>query len=1017
VEKYGGNLPAKKVRKAPAKRVVRKATPGKGAGSAAGAALARPKADTGDILANTVTTFAKTPAERKQGLKVLHQRKAQEQAVKIAPVLSVLEQTTRPLHAIAGAADAAITGKRSVGSGFTRGMHNRDHTTFSTVLKHAGAPKAVQSVAGFALDVAADPTTYLSFGTSSVTRKAALDAGNAAAARAAKAGMSKAGQETVAKQAAKQAAAAAKPGQGLTIKLGGHAAPGVTSGTAAVARTVRKIPTPSKVKAAGGGAKNLVRDVRPTIAPAGIPKQEFLRVHDAAASARGGIAHATARAQAHAQGLQKHVPDPVEQGAVIHAIETKTIGQLPEHLRKPAIAVRSELRYARRKAVRSGLAVHNVERSTTPGAAKGYFPHALADALHAGDGAVEPVTVEGVGRRAPSTGSMKHRTDQRPVQTINAEEPGKFSTDLPLIAANHLAGIGTATERAHFNRVLASAGRPIAHGESPAKTEAVYVVKGANIHEVKPGEGMVKGGRYVALDRKLAESSLASVSAIKEATATGHLFNKGNRLFKRVATFTPGFHVRNAIGDTQMAYLSQPGHRLPVNTVKSLKVIRAARAQDKAVRKLEAPKASGKTIKIAGQRVPVEQAVTAMRRNAATQTGYIGRELDDLVGRKADGQVKKVRRGSGSVTRLMQDRENLMRGATYLHQVDTGAAPHIAGRVSRDTHIDYGDLTPFERQARRVLPFYTFTARATPLHIKKLLTNPGKFANYQKLREEAAAAFGLQPGYENDESTYQKQQAGIPLKIGGKAVSVSLGLPVTTLNWIPAGSPAQVMANTTDYLAGMVTPFIKSPVEYKTGKSFFTHNDIQSKDAPLVSAPGWVKQVYEHDKKLAKVLGIVPDYVDSSGKKTWGWYGRADYVMKQFPGPFNVVKQLTTPGTNRAGQGTTGKTVAALTGIKPSPIDPIPVKKGDLYQQRDAIKQELGALSQRGIKGDNANQRRTDLNKKMRDIQTQIYELSLKHGDKLPSSGAPTGGGSGWGAPSSKKSGWGAPSKSKSGWG
>ena len=110
--------------------------------------------------------------------------------------------------------------------------------------------------------------------------------------------------------------------------------------------------------------------------------------------------------------------------------------------------------------------------------------------------------------------------------------------------------------------------------------------------------------------------------------------------------------------------------------------------------------------------------------------------------------------------------------------------------------------------------------------------------------------------------------------------------------------------------------------------------------------------------------------------------------------------------------------LAAATGVKPSLIDPVAKHKSDLYEQRNALQQQLSVLGQRGIKGENANQQRIELNKKVRELNTQIYNLSLKHGDKLPASGAPSSkGGSGWGAPASKKSGWGAPKSSKSGWG
>lgn len=101
--------------------------------------------------------------------------------------LKVLEQTTRPLHAIAGSVDAALTGKSlsEVHHAFTRGILNKDKVTFSEVLAHQGAPKWTRAVGGFTLDVALDPTTYLTLGAGGVARKAVQEAAKSAAAHGA----------------------------------------------------------------------------------------------------------------------------------------------------------------------------------------------------------------------------------------------------------------------------------------------------------------------------------------------------------------------------------------------------------------------------------------------------------------------------------------------------------------------------------------------------------------------------------------------------------------------------------------------------------------------------------------------------------------------------------------------------------------------------------------------------------------------------------------------------------------
>lgn len=98
-------------------------------------------------------------------------------------VVDILDETTRPVHGEAGAVKAAIQGK-NVPKAFLRGIQNKDKTTFSDVLDAAGVDnKYVKGVAGFGLDVAADPTTYLTLGASVPARAAAKKAAEKEATR------------------------------------------------------------------------------------------------------------------------------------------------------------------------------------------------------------------------------------------------------------------------------------------------------------------------------------------------------------------------------------------------------------------------------------------------------------------------------------------------------------------------------------------------------------------------------------------------------------------------------------------------------------------------------------------------------------------------------------------------------------------------------------------------------------------------------------------------------------------
>jgi hypothetical protein len=141
----------------------------------------------------------------------------------------VLEQTTRPLHAVAGAANEDVKRIKRNGASellsikphasslkaASRGIQNKDKTTFSDVLKTAGVKnKTIRSVGGFVADVGLDPTTYATFGTGTIARKAAVKASENATKKALSKGLTQDQAQRFGERAARQAAKTAPKAKG-----------------------------------------------------------------------------------------------------------------------------------------------------------------------------------------------------------------------------------------------------------------------------------------------------------------------------------------------------------------------------------------------------------------------------------------------------------------------------------------------------------------------------------------------------------------------------------------------------------------------------------------------------------------------------------------------------------------------------------------------------------------------------------------------------------------------------------
>ena len=91
-----------------------------------------------------------------------------------------------------------------------------------------------------------------------------------------------------------------------------------------------------------------------------------------------------------------------------------------------------------------------------------------------------------------------------------------------------------------------------------------------------------------------------------------------------------------------------------------------------------------------------------------------------------------------------ESREDLLRLASFRRALKRGDTPEAAATWANRHHFDYGDLTETEvRALRRVMPFYTFMARNTPLQLASLIKSPGRFATLEK------SAFAVLDVYEH----------------------------------------------------------------------------------------------------------------------------------------------------------------------------------------------------------------------------------------------------------------------------
>ncbi len=960
----------------------------------------------------------KSPRAKKEGLDTLaaasigSKRSEAKRANVNAGVVKILDETLRGVRASAGATRELAKGDpQDVPGAILKGLVKNKGPLYGDVLREdVGLPKGVAGPAGFVADVALDPITYLSVGTVPAARVAA----RSAAKNAAKAGMSKAGQENVARAAAKRAG----DDRGLSVRFAGREVPGVNRATTAANRRVKRAAASAaekpgvrrvalKARSARAGAKAAARDVRPQLRPVGAGRLEHETARQSARRARAATTQNAAKVEREARDLATRI-GPANYEKVIDAIERGKIGSLPSELRKPARDIRDRLRYAQRIRRRSGL---------KEGSIRNYFPHAQEEALLKGLGIVKDEASNIARGRVLQPGSSKKRELKLPISEANAklaaEGKGKFSTDAPLVYLNYMDETGKLASRTKLANELAKAGRPVRFSTrfkttKNGKRKALRVPKPIDL---KPEEaifhlgykggvrdlrklttkeqaqllkGKSKPGQYVVLNERVYKNTLQSAAVKQSESPLGRTFDKTTGAWKRIATATPGFHARNMIGDTQMAYLGQPARKLLGNVKAGGTALRVASREE---RNPFDRVPSNKTVKVKGKDIPAEQFVKMAREQGVIRSGYIGRELEDLAGRNVKA-AKKIsgggvgKRFSTGLQRAMANREDLMRLATFKSGLDDGLSPAKAADKAMDFHIDYGDLTEFERKVgRRAAPFYTFSARALPLHAKALVQTPGKFAVYEKARQELATTFGFDDDWQEGLQVFQKRQAPIPVKVGGKNYVLSGALPLTLLNEFPTSmDPTEFLGEIGQYGLGMLNPIAKMPVELLANKNMFLRRDIENEQRPLVSAPEWVRYLPE---SLKEAWGVTEDFTDPrSGGKGLGWNGKPDYIARSMPGVFAFANGLMTEKPNTRGQNAEQKAAGFVTGVRSEPYDPVTAAMSALWERHKEVVKKRAALRQQNRTNEDPKYLEADA--RVRLVEWQLRSLSQQHGDKIP---------------------------------
>lgn len=332
---------------------------------------------------------------------------------------------------------------------------------------------------------------------------------------------------------------------------------------------------------------------------------------------------------------------------------------------------------------------------------------------------------------------------------------------------------------------------------------------GDSLEGVVPEETI--GGQYIVTKQaKVLLDRFQHLNTDEGTKSFLKAFDSVTNFWKRFTLFSPGFHVRNLLGAAVN------------NSVAGMNVIDLPKYTTQA---------AGDVMKfVRGKETPMyrefRQQGLGSTGLSAVEFAKAGEEPEKAIQKTIENMSKtgmdKLKSKLLNPFKTSQEFGDFMdqvnRFALYKWARETkGMDARAAAAKVREVQYDYSKLTPFERNVMvRVIPFYRWMRNNIPFQIRAAIHDPRKFEWFNKARQNAQDAVGL-----NDENMpdYMKQSFAVPVYgKNGEGKFFSSNLPFTDLT---------KLSNPLKMLVDGVTPLVKTPAELALNYNMFQGKPIE----------------------------------------------------------------------------------------------------------------------------------------------------------------------------------------------
>lgn len=337
--------------------------------------------------------------------------------------------------------------------------------------------------------------------------------------------------------------------------------------------------------------------------------------------------------------------------------------------------------------------------------------------------------------------------------------------------------------------------------------------------EAKAPKNMyMKPGSKLYMDPKV-KDVYTGVGAFMGKTdeETKQLWRKFDKLMRgwkmTNTTLLPAHHIRNAIGDTFLNYLD--GVQNPHRYTQGMKMVTGRRGELR--------------VRV-GQQLLTGDDIENLARQSGMNKGFISSEFmegrNPILNKIQSFSEKREMAGRYAhfIDVLVKEGDKTNLGAK--NAAGLWKAATEAGKRVNKWNINYGDLTPFERNVmKRGMPFYTWTRKALPLMIESLATRPGRMQGATQLNNTISNLAGVNPSDLGhiDYPQWLKDVGFARLTDEAEPNVWSVPLPSQDLGkWFGGGTIDSILQN----IGGSLNPIAQTAIERMTHKNLYTGSSI-----------------------------------------------------------------------------------------------------------------------------------------------------------------------------------------------